>query len=149
MDRPVRIQLPFDACWPNAAHGRFRTESRGYSNPVIITNHRNQGLTGKLFIPTWLLAAMSPVLIGLLHAAAHQAWYASINALFGHIKRFKLDYSMIPWTTFTDPEVARTDCRRRKQKYVVLPLRVTLFNVKDLDLTIAEEAAAQSAHDVG
>jgi pyruvate/2-oxoglutarate dehydrogenase complex dihydrolipoamide dehydrogenase (E3) component len=41
------------------------------------------------------------------HTAAHQAWYAVVNALFGRIKRFKADYSVIPRATFTDPEVAR------------------------------------------
>ena len=41
------------------------------------------------------------------HTAAHQAWYASVNALFGRFKRFKADYSVIPWATFTDPKVAR------------------------------------------
>jgi pyruvate/2-oxoglutarate dehydrogenase complex dihydrolipoamide dehydrogenase (E3) component len=41
------------------------------------------------------------------HTAAHQAWYAAVNALFGRFKRFKADYSVIPWATFTDPEVAR------------------------------------------
>ncbi len=41
------------------------------------------------------------------HTAAHQAWYATVNALFGGFKKFKVDYSVIPWATFTDPEVAR------------------------------------------
>jgi thioredoxin reductase len=41
------------------------------------------------------------------HTAAHQAWYAAVNALFAGIKSFKADYSVIPWVTFTSPEVAR------------------------------------------
>jgi pyruvate/2-oxoglutarate dehydrogenase complex dihydrolipoamide dehydrogenase (E3) component len=41
------------------------------------------------------------------HTAAHQAWYAAVNALFGDLKKFKADYSVIPWATFIDPEVAR------------------------------------------
>ena len=41
------------------------------------------------------------------HTAAHQAWYAAVNALFGRFRRFKADYRVIPWATFTDPEVAR------------------------------------------
>ncbi|MCX5930676.1 MAG: FAD-dependent oxidoreductase, partial [Cyanobacteria bacterium] len=41
------------------------------------------------------------------HTAAHQAWYAAVNALFGRFRTFKADYSVIPWATFTDPEVAR------------------------------------------
>jgi pyruvate/2-oxoglutarate dehydrogenase complex dihydrolipoamide dehydrogenase (E3) component/uncharacterized membrane protein YdjX (TVP38/TMEM64 family) len=47
------------------------------------------------------------------HTAAHQAWYAAVNALFGRFRRFKADYRVIPWTTFTDPEVARVGCRNR------------------------------------
>ena len=41
------------------------------------------------------------------HTASHQAWFATVNALFGSFKRFKADYRVIPWATFTDPEVAR------------------------------------------
>jgi len=51
------------------------------------------------------------------HTASHQAWYAAVNALFGQFRRFKADYSVIPWCTFTDPEVARwvsTSRRRRR-----------------------------------
>jgi pyruvate/2-oxoglutarate dehydrogenase complex dihydrolipoamide dehydrogenase (E3) component len=42
----------------------------------------------------------------LTHAAAHEAWFAAVNALFGSVKRFRADYRVLPWTTFTDPEVA-------------------------------------------
>ena len=39
--------------------------------------------------------------------AAHQAWHASVNTLFGNCKKFRTDYSISPWATFTVPEVAR------------------------------------------
>ena len=41
------------------------------------------------------------------HTASHQAWYAAVNALFGTFRKYKADYRVIPWATFTDPEVAR------------------------------------------
>ncbi len=46
------------------------------------------------------------------HVAAHQAWYAAVNALFGRLKTFKADYRVIPWATFTSPEVARVGSTR-------------------------------------
>ena len=46
------------------------------------------------------------------HTAAHMAWYAAVNALFGRFRKFKVDYSVIPWATFTDPEVARVGTQR-------------------------------------
>ncbi|HEU4532314.1 MAG TPA: FAD-dependent oxidoreductase, partial [Steroidobacteraceae bacterium] len=58
------------------------------------------------------------------HVGAHQAWYASVNALFGWLKKFRADYSVIPWATFTDPEVARvglneTEAKERNVAYEV------------------------------
>lgn len=52
------------------------------------------------------------------HTAAHQAWYAAVNALFSPLKKFKVDYSVIPWATYTDPEVARVglnECEANEQ----------------------------------
>ncbi|MBY0485138.1 bifunctional TVP38/TMEM64 family protein/FAD-dependent oxidoreductase [Nitrosomonas sp.] len=77
----------------------------------------------------------------LTHTAAHQAWYASINALFSDFKRFKVDYSVIPWTTFTDPEVARVGLSENEAKARNIAFEVTRFNLGDLDRAIADEAA--------
>ncbi|MEM7540872.1 MAG: FAD-dependent oxidoreductase, partial [Pseudomonadota bacterium] len=41
------------------------------------------------------------------HAAAHQSWYASVNALLAGFYKFAVDYRVMPWCTFCDPEVAR------------------------------------------
>jgi pyruvate/2-oxoglutarate dehydrogenase complex dihydrolipoamide dehydrogenase (E3) component len=57
------------------------------------------------------------------HTAAHQAWYAAVNALFGRFKRFKADYSVIPWATFTDPEVARVGLSRPRPRSRASPTR--------------------------
>jgi len=75
------------------------------------------------------------------HTAAHQAWYASVNALFGDIKRFKVNYSVIPWTIFTDPEVARVGLSENEAKIRGIAFEVTRFNLADLDRAIADEAA--------
>ncbi|MDN5751924.1 MAG: FAD-dependent oxidoreductase [Nitrosospira sp.] len=75
------------------------------------------------------------------HVAAHQAWYASVNALFGGIKRFKADYSVIPWATFTDPEVARVGLSEDEAKKRGIVCEVTRYSLGDLDRAIADEAA--------
>jgi pyruvate/2-oxoglutarate dehydrogenase complex dihydrolipoamide dehydrogenase (E3) component/uncharacterized membrane protein YdjX (TVP38/TMEM64 family) len=75
------------------------------------------------------------------HTASHQAWYASVNALFGRFRRFKVDYSVIPWCTFTDPEVARVGLNERDAKARGVAYEVTTYGIDDLDRAIADEAA--------
>jgi pyruvate/2-oxoglutarate dehydrogenase complex dihydrolipoamide dehydrogenase (E3) component/uncharacterized membrane protein YdjX (TVP38/TMEM64 family) len=75
------------------------------------------------------------------HTAAHQAWYAAVNALFGRFRRFKADYSVIPWATFTDPEVARVGLNETEAKEKNIPYEVTTYGLDDLDRAIADEEA--------
>ncbi len=75
------------------------------------------------------------------HVASHQAWYAAVNALFGRFKRFKADYRVIPWATFTDPEVARVGLNEQEAKERNVPVQVTVYGVDDLDRAIADEEA--------
>ena len=77
----------------------------------------------------------------LTHVAAHQAWYAAVNALFGDFKRFKADYSVIPWTTFTAPEVARVGLNEQEAKEKDIAFEVTRYGIDDLDRAIADSAA--------
>ena len=77
----------------------------------------------------------------LTHVAAHQAWYAAVNALFGDFKRFKADYSVIPWTTFTSPEVARVGLNEQEAKEKDIAFEVTRYGIDDLDRAIADSAA--------
>jgi len=77
----------------------------------------------------------------LTHVAAHQAWYAAVNALFGRFKRFKVDYSVIPWATFTDPEVARVGLSETEAQEQGIRCEVTRYDLKDLDRAIADDAA--------
>ncbi len=73
------------------------------------------------------------------HTASHQAWYATVNALFGPFKRFKVDYSVIPWATFTDPEVARLGLNERDAHYQGTAVEVTRYDLGELDRAIADE----------
>ncbi|HXI37192.1 MAG TPA: FAD-dependent oxidoreductase, partial [Burkholderiales bacterium] len=75
------------------------------------------------------------------HTAAHQAWYAAVNALFGGVKKFRADYSVIPWATFTDPEVARVGLNETEARAQGVPFEVTTYGIDDLDRAIADEAA--------
>lgn len=75
------------------------------------------------------------------HTAAHQAWYAAVNALFGDFKKFKADYSVIPWATFIDPEVARVGLNEQDAKEQGLAYEVTKYGIDDLDRAIADSEA--------
>ncbi len=75
------------------------------------------------------------------HTAAHTAWYASVNALFGHFRKFKVDYSVIPWATFTDPEVARVGLNETEANERNIAYELTTYGIDDLDRAIADESA--------
>ena len=86
------------------------------------------------------------------HTAAHMAWYCAVNALFGkllwlhpglwrHGGRFKVDYSVVPWATFTEPEVARVGLNELEAKEKNIPYEVTTYGLDDLDRAIADEEA--------
>ena len=72
------------------------------------------------------------------HTAAHQAWYCAVNALFSPFKKFKVDYSVIPWATFTDPEVARVGLNEKDAKEQSIPYEVATYGIDDLDRAIAD-----------
>ncbi len=76
------------------------------------------------------------------HTAAHMAWYAAVNALFGQFKRFKVDYSVIPWTTFIDPEVARVGLSEEEARERGIAFEVTRFELAELDRAIADSATS-------
>lgn len=75
------------------------------------------------------------------HVAAHQAWYAAVNALFGEFRRFKADYRVIPWATFIDPEVARVGLNEQEAKEKGIAVEVTKYGIDDLDRAIADSEA--------
>ena len=75
------------------------------------------------------------------HTASHQAWYATVNALFGDFKSFKVDYRVIPWATFIDPEVARVGLNEQEAKAQGIAYEVTKYGIDDLDRAIADSEA--------
>ncbi len=75
------------------------------------------------------------------HTAAHQAWYAAVNALFDPFKKFKADYSVIPWATFVEPEVARVGLNELEAKEKGIAYEVTTYDIDDLDRAIADSEA--------
>ncbi|MDM8542362.1 FAD-dependent oxidoreductase [Desulfococcaceae bacterium HSG9] len=72
------------------------------------------------------------------HTASHQAWYASVNALFGKFKTFRADYRVIPWATYTDPEVARVGLNELEALEKGVEYEVTRFGIDDLDRAICD-----------
>ena len=75
------------------------------------------------------------------HVAAHQAWYAAVNALFGDFRKFKADYSVIPWATFVDPEVARVGLNEQEARERGIAYELTRYGIDDLDRAIADSEA--------
>lgn len=75
------------------------------------------------------------------HTAAHQAWYASVNALFSPFKKFRTDYSVIPWANFTDPEIARVGLNEKDAQAANIPYEITNYSINDLDRAITDSEA--------
>lgn len=75
------------------------------------------------------------------HTASHMAWYCAVNSIFGRFKKFRVDYSVIPWATFTDPEVARVGLSESEAKEKKIPYEVSVYGIDDLDRAIADGEA--------
>ncbi|MFQ5635002.1 MAG: FAD-dependent oxidoreductase, partial [Gammaproteobacteria bacterium] len=74
----------------------------------------------------------------LTHAAGHQGWYCAMNALFGKLWKFRVDYSVIPWAVFTDPEVARVGITEDEARERDIDVEITRYGIDDLDRAIAD-----------
>ncbi|MGR9046848.1 MAG: FAD-dependent oxidoreductase [Gammaproteobacteria bacterium] len=72
------------------------------------------------------------------HTAAHQAWYAAVNALFGQFRKFRTDTSVIPWSTFTEPEAARVGLNEQEARERNIAYEVATYGIDDLDRAIAD-----------
>lgn len=75
------------------------------------------------------------------HTAAHQAWHATVNALFGDFRRFRVDYSVVPWATFIDPEVAHVGLNEQDAQDKGIAYEVTKYGIDRLDRAIADGTA--------
>lgn len=74
----------------------------------------------------------------LTHAAGFQGWFCAMNALFGNLKRFKVDYSVMPWAVFTDPEIGRVGITAAEAEHQGIPYEVTRYGIDDLDRAMAD-----------
>jgi len=72
------------------------------------------------------------------HASSHQAWHAAVNSLFGQFKKFKIDYSNMPWCTFTEPEVARVGLSVEQAEERGVPVSVHFYDLRHLDRAVAD-----------
>jgi pyruvate/2-oxoglutarate dehydrogenase complex dihydrolipoamide dehydrogenase (E3) component len=75
------------------------------------------------------------------HTASHMAWYCAVNSLFGRWRKFRVDYSVVPWVTFTDPEVARVGLNEQEAREKKVPYEVSVYGIDDLDRAIADGEA--------
>jgi len=78
----------------------------------------------------------------LTHAAAHQAWYAAMNALFGRLWKFRVDYSVLPRAVFCDPEVASVGLSETEAARQGVAVEVTTYGIEELDRAIADSEAS-------
>lgn len=106
------------------------------TNRIIVTNEYLETLYPNIFAAGDVAGPYQ-----FTHTAAHQAWYAAVNALFGQFKKFKVDYRVIPWTTFIDPEVARVGLNEQEAKAKGIAYEVTRYDFDDLDRAITDGAA--------
>ena len=75
------------------------------------------------------------------HAASHQAWHAAVNALFGRFKRFRVDYCVLPWVTFTDPEIAHVGHNEESARAAGCAYELVRYDLAHLDRAVAESAS--------
>ncbi len=132
------IRIPFDAVL--VAVGRvantqgYGLEDLGIPAPrTVETNEYLQTLYPNIYAAGDVAGPFQ-----FTHTAAHQAWYAAVNALFDPLKKFKADYSVIPWSTFVDPEVARVGLNEQEAKEKGIPYEVSVYGLDDLDRAIAD-----------
>lgn len=105
------------------------------TNRTIVTNHYLETLYPNIYAAGDIVGPYQ-----FTHVAAHQGWYAAVNGLFGHLKKFKVDYRVIPWTTFIDPEVARVGINEYEAKQQGIDYEVTRFDFAELDRAITDSA---------
>jgi len=105
------------------------------TNRTIVTNDYLETLYPNIFAAGDIVGPYQ-----FTHVAAHQGWYAAVNGLFGQFKKFKVDYRVIPWTTFIDPEVARVGINEQEAIEKGIDYEITRFEFEELDRAITESA---------
>lgn len=135
------LHVPFDAMLV-AVGRRPNTEGLGLEDVGVAVGERGEVVVDEFLrtnVPTIYACGDAIGPYQFTHTASHEAWYASVNPLFSPFKRFKADYSVIPWTTFTDPEVGRVGINEKEARQNGLEVEVTRFELEDLDRALADE----------
>ncbi len=136
----VAVEIPFDEVIV-AVGRRAHTESLGLAELGIGLNR-----DGTVVVDEYLRTCVPNILAcgdvagpyQFTHMASHQAWYASVNALFGRFRKFKVNYSVVPWATYTDPEVARVGLSVDEAKARDIDVEVTRHELAHVDRAIAD-----------
>ena len=140
-DNDTEIALEFDAMI--IAVGRSARMS-GYGLESLGIDTKNTVVTNDYLetkFPNILAAGDVAGPYQFTHVASHQAWYAAVNALFGSFKKFKVDYRVIPWVTFIDPEIARVGLNEYQANEKNIKFEVTRYDISDLDRAITDTQA--------
>jgi len=138
-----QVRLPFEQLLV-AVGRRANTEGLGLEELGVATNRNGTLVVDKYLrtrVPTIYACGDVAGPYQFTHTASHQAWFATVNALFGQFKKFKVDYSVIPWATFTDPEVARVGLNEMEATEKNITCEVTKYGIDDLDRAIADSEA--------
>ena len=72
------------------------------------------------------------------HTASYMASYAAMNAMFGWFWKSKINYSVVPWCTFSSPEVARVGLSEDEALKQGIPYDIVKFDVSRLDRAITD-----------
>ena len=135
------VRVPFDAILV-AAGRQPNTEGLGLEDVGVTCGER-----GEVEVDDYLRTSVPTIFacgdaIGpyqFTHTASHEAWYASVNPLFSPFRKFKADYSLIPWTTFTDPEIGRVGLNEQEAERQGIEVEVTRYELEELDRALADE----------
>jgi pyruvate/2-oxoglutarate dehydrogenase complex dihydrolipoamide dehydrogenase (E3) component len=134
------IPLPFDeiivAVGRKARLGGYGLEELGIeTDHTVVTNEYLETLFPNIYAVGDVVGPYQ-----FTHFAAHQAWFAAVNALFGSFKRFRADYSVLPWATYTDPEVAHVGHNELSAREAGVEYEVVRYDLGHLDRAVAESA---------
>ena len=133
-----REEIPFDELL--LAVGRKpRTEGYGLEElgiPAPRTVETNEYL--ETLYPNILAAGDVAGPYQFTHMAAHQAWFATVNALFGDLRRFRADYRAVPWTTFLDPEIGHLGLNEQEATATGVAYEVTRYELSELDRALTD-----------
>jgi pyruvate/2-oxoglutarate dehydrogenase complex dihydrolipoamide dehydrogenase (E3) component len=136
----AKVDIPFDRVLV-AVGRRAHTESLGIDALGVAVNR-----DGTVVVDDYLRSTVPNIfacgdVVGpyqFTHMASHQAWYAAVNALFGRVRKFKVNYSVVPWATYTDPEVARVGLTDEEAKARGVDVEVTRHDLEHVDRAIAD-----------